>query len=118
MRTTMKRGMGRGAVVDGSGRPVLPPGTLSPITIYRQPVPPGRSRWATARTILLYVFVALLMSASALAGGLYLWVHEDVVGAVAVKSRDVKVAAKRLDVPLPRAARERARDRLRRAARR
>ena len=100
MRTTMKRGMGRGAVADGNGRPVLPPGTLSPITIYRQPEPPRRSRWATVRTVALYIFVALLMSSSALAGGLYLWVHEEVVGAVAVRSLDVKKAAERLDVPV------------------
>ena len=79
---------------------MLPPGTLSPVTIYRQPGPPRRSRWATFRMVLLYIFVALLMSSSALAGGLYLWVHEDVVGAVAVKSVDVKKAAKRLDVPV------------------
>ncbi len=79
---------------------MLPPGTLSPITIYRQPDPPRRSRWATARTVLLYVFVALVMSSSALAGGVYLWVHEDVVGAVAPKSVDVKKAAQRLDVPV------------------
>ena len=92
MRTTTKRGLGRGAAVNGNGRPVLPPGTLSPITIYRQPEPPRRSRWATARVVLLYVFVVLLMSSSAVAGGLYLWVHEEVVGAVAVRSLDVKKA--------------------------
>jgi LCP family protein required for cell wall assembly len=100
MRTTIKRGLGRGSAVNGNGRPVLPPGTLSPITIYRQPEPPRRSRWATARVVLLYVFVALLMSSSAVAGGLYLWVHEEVVGAVAVRSLDVKKAAERLDIPV------------------
>jgi anionic cell wall polymer biosynthesis LytR-Cps2A-Psr (LCP) family protein len=101
MRTTLKRGMGRGAVGNGNGRPVLPPGTLSPITIYRQPEPPRRSRWARVRTVVLAVFVGLVMCASALGGGLYLWVHEDVIGAVSAKSKDVKVAAKRLDVALP-----------------
>ena len=100
MRTTIKRGLGRGAAVNGNGRPVLPPGTLFPITIYRQPEPPRRSRWATARVVLLYLFVALLMSSSAVAGGLYLWVHEEVVGAVAVRSLDVKKAAARLDIPV------------------
>jgi LCP family protein required for cell wall assembly len=79
---------------------VLPPGTLSPITIYRQPEPPRRSRWATVRVVLLYLFVVLLMSSSAVAGGLYLWVHEEVVGAVAVRSLDVKKAAERLDIPV------------------
>jgi LCP family protein required for cell wall assembly len=101
MRTTLKRGMGRGAAGNGNGRPVLPPGALSPITVYRQPEPPRRSRWARIRTVLLAVVVGLVMCASALGGGLYLWVHEDVIGAVAAKSKDVKVAAKRLDVPLP-----------------
>ena len=100
MRTTTKRGLGRGAAMSGNDRPVLPPGALSPVTIYRQPEPPGRSRWATVRTVFLYLFVVLLMSSSAVAGGLYLWVHEDVVGAVAVKSVDVKKAAERLDVPV------------------
>ncbi len=101
MRTTLKRGMGRGAAVNGNGRPVLPPGSLSPITIYRQPEPPRRSRWAAVRTVLVYAFVGLLMCAGAAGGGLYLWVHEDVIGEVAAKSTDVKVAAKRLDVALP-----------------
>ena len=40
MRTTLKRGIGRGATVEANGRPVLPPGALSPITMYRQPEPP------------------------------------------------------------------------------
>jgi LCP family protein required for cell wall assembly len=101
MRTTLKRGMGRGAVGNGNGRPVLPPGALSPITIYRQPEPPRRSRWARVRTVVLALLIGLVMCASALGGGLYLWVHEDVIGAVSVKSKDVKVAAKRLDVALP-----------------
>ena len=48
MRTTLKRGIGRGAAVTGNGRPVLPPGALSPITIYRQPEPAPRSGWAHA----------------------------------------------------------------------
>ena len=39
MRTTLKRGIGRGAAVEGNGRAVLPPGALSPITVYRQPEP-------------------------------------------------------------------------------
>jgi len=93
--------MGRGAAGNGNGRPVLPPGALSPITIYRQPEPPSRSGWARARTVLFAVLVGLVMCASALGGGLYLWVHEDVIGAVAAKSKDVTVAAKRLDVALP-----------------
>jgi anionic cell wall polymer biosynthesis LytR-Cps2A-Psr (LCP) family protein len=100
MRTTTKRGMGRGAVVNGNGRPVLPPGALSPITIYRQPEPPRRSRWALVRTAFVWLLVFVLMCAGALAGGAYLWFHES-VAAVVAKTPDVKVAAKRLDIALP-----------------
>ena len=100
MRTTTKRGIGRGAAVNGNGRAVLPPGALSPITVYRQPDPPRRSRWALVRTAFLWLFVFLLMCAGALGGGAYLWFHESVAAVVAT-TPDVKVAAKQLDIPLP-----------------
>jgi LCP family protein required for cell wall assembly len=100
MRTTLKRGMGRGAVVNGNGRPVLPPGALSPITIYRQPEPPRRSGWATVRTVFAWAFVALLVLTGSAAGGVYLLFHESVAAVVAT-TPDVTVAAKRLDVALP-----------------
>ena len=100
MRTTTKRGIGRGAAVNGNGRPVLPPGALSPITVYRQPEPVRRSRWALVRTAFLWLFVFLLMCAGALGGGAYLFFHES-VAAVVPKTQDVKIAAKRLDIALP-----------------
>ncbi len=100
MRTTTKRGIGRSAAVNGNGRPVLPPGALSPITIYRQPEPAPRSGWATVRSIFAWVFVALLVVVGSIAGGAYLWFHES-VAAVVASTPDVKVAARRLDVALP-----------------
>src|SRR4029453_18216836 len=100
MRTTLKRGIGRGATVEANGRPVLPPGALSPITVYRQPEPPKRSGWATFRTVLGWAFVALLVAIGSAAGGAYLWFHES-VAAVVASTPDVKIAAKRLDVALP-----------------
>ena len=100
MRTTLKRGIGRGAAVNGNGRPVLPPGSLSPITIYHQPEPAPRSGWATLRTIFAWVLVALLVVVGSIAGGAYLWFHES-VAAVVASTPDVKIAAKRLDVALP-----------------
>ena len=42
MRTTLKRGIGRHAA-NGNGHGVLPPGALSPVTLYRQSPPPRRS---------------------------------------------------------------------------
>jgi LCP family protein required for cell wall assembly len=100
MRTTLKRGIGRGATIEANGRPVLPPGALSPVTVYRQPEPPKRSGWATFRTVLAWSFVALLVAIGSAAGGAYLWFHESVAAVVAT-TPDVKVAAKRLDVALP-----------------
>jgi LCP family protein required for cell wall assembly len=92
--------MGRGAAANGNGRAILPPGALSPITIYRQPEPPPRSAWATVRTVFVWAFVALLVMVGSAAGGAYLWFHES-VAAVVAKTPDVKIAAKRLDVALP-----------------
>ena len=92
--------MGRGAVVNGNGRPVLPPGALSPITIYRQPEPPPRSGWSTVRTVFAWALVAMLVVVGSAAGGIYLLFHES-VAAVVASTPDVKVAAKRLDVALP-----------------
>ena len=97
MRTTLKRGIGRGATVEANGRPVLPPGALSPITMYRQPEPPRRSGWATFRTVLGWAFVVLLVAVGSAAGGAYLWFHQSVAAVVAT-TPDVKVAAKRLDI--------------------
>ena len=100
MRTTLKRGIGRGAAANGNGRAVLPPGALSPITIYRQPEPPPRSRWAFVRTAFAWAGVLLLVVIGSAAGGAYLWFHESVAEVVA-STPDVKIAAKRLDVALP-----------------
>src|SRR6478752_7284756 len=43
MRTTLKRGIGRGAGLNGNGHAVLPPGALTPIARYRVPARKGRS---------------------------------------------------------------------------
>ena len=80
---------------------MLPPGALSPITVYRQPdaakafglgdVPYGPSGWA---------FVVLLVALGSVAGGVYLFGREVTQDLVA-HTPDVKVAAKRLDVAIP-----------------
>src|SRR5215210_8997143 len=100
MRTTLKRGMGRGAAVNGNGRPVLPPGALSPITIYRQPPPLPRTRWAVLLTVLVWLLVAMLVCAGSVAGGIYLFGRQATED-LRAHTPDVKVAAKRLDVALP-----------------
>ena len=112
MRTTLKRGVGRGHSGNGNGKMQLPPGPIGPVTIYRQPEPPPRSRRSLALRILGWAAVVIVVCVTGVAGGAYLYLHES-VAAVAPKSVDVKVTAKRLDLPDRRPAGDRARDRLR-----
>jgi LCP family protein required for cell wall assembly len=98
MRTTLKRGMGRGAALNGDVRAVLPPTAVSPVTLYRQPPPPRRSRWRLAGSVLGWAFTILLMLAGGAAGGLYLYGHE-AVAEIQAKTPEVKIAQKRLAVP-------------------
>jgi LCP family protein required for cell wall assembly len=99
MRTTLKRGIGRGADVNGDGRAVLPPGALTPVTLYRQPPPPRPSLGAQIGKFFLWLFVTLLMLVVGLVGGFYLWAHES-AAALRAHSLDAKRAQARLD-PVP-----------------
>lgn len=84
MRTTLKRGVGRGAVIrpeangSGNGRAVFPPGTISPVTRYRQPPPPARSGLGLFRGILLTTFLVVTSLGLGVAGGAYLYFHQTV----------------------------------------
>ncbi|MDX6510710.1 MAG: polyisoprenyl-teichoic acid--peptidoglycan teichoic acid transferase [Gaiellaceae bacterium] len=101
MRTTLKRGIGRGATVNGNGRAVLPPGPPStPIamTRYRQPEPEGRGFARAVGRILFLLAAAVVMVALATGGGYYLFLHESVSSLRAV-SADVKKAQHALQVP-------------------
>jgi len=100
MRTTLKRGLGRAAPPNGNGTPVLPPGALSPVNVYRQSPPRRRSRLAHVGSAVLWLGVAALVLVAGAAGGAYLYFHES-VAAVAAKTPAVKRAAKQLDVALP-----------------
>src|SRR5919202_597281 len=101
MRTTLKRGIGRGARLNGDGRTTLPPGVLTPVARYRQP-PPNDGRgfaWRFGR-FLLWVLVLVLMVSGGAAGGLYLYGH-DFASATAPHSIAMKRASKRLDYVSP-----------------
>ena len=99
MRTTLKRGIGRGHAANGNGKLQLPPGPLDPVTIYRQPEPPPRSRTSLVLRVLGWAALVLAVCVSGTAGGFYLWAHES-VAAVAAKSPDVRKSIKRLDLPI------------------
>ena len=100
MRTTLKRGLGRGAAPNGNGKTVLPPGAISPVTVYRQPERASRSRVALVWQIAMWLGIACLVIASGAAGGAYLYFHQS-VAAVAAKTPEVRRAARELSVPLP-----------------
>jgi LCP family protein required for cell wall assembly len=98
MRTTLKRGIGRGAEVNGNGRAVLPPGALTPVTLYRQPPPPKRGLATQVGRFFLSLFVTVLMLVCGLVGGFYLWAHES-AAALRPHSAASKAAEARLDPP-------------------
>ncbi len=100
MRTTLKRGLGRGAPHDGNGRAVLPPGAATPMSLYRQPPRARRSRLALMGQIALWLGAVSLVVVAGAAGGAYLYFHES-VAAVAAKTPAVRKAARSLQVPLP-----------------
>ncbi len=98
MRTTLKRGLGR-AAPNGNGKPVLPPGATSPVSLYRQEAH-TRSRMGRVARVLSWLGIVALVFMVGSAGGAYLYFHES-VAAVAAKTPAVKKAAKQLDIPLP-----------------
>jgi len=95
LRTTLKRGIGRGAAVDGNGNGhgVLPPNALEPMRRYRQPLPPRRSTKRLVLTVFGWIGLALVIVVSGLAGGLYLYAHQT-LNALAPHSKSVKEATK------------------------
>jgi LCP family protein required for cell wall assembly len=98
VRTTLKRGIGRGTGPDGNGHSVLPPAALTPMTRYRVDDPPRRSGVRVVGRILLWVAVAVAMLVVALVAGIYLWFHES-VAAVQAHSKDAKEARAVLSEP-------------------
>jgi LCP family protein required for cell wall assembly len=98
MRTTLKRGIGRGAGVNGNGRVVLPPAATTPMTLYQQPERRRRTGLQLVGRILLWLLIALLVVAAGLLGGAYLYFHEQ-VKAVQAHTPDVIRAEKGLDIP-------------------
>ena len=96
MRTTLKRGLGQTGS-NGNGKAVFPPGAVTPMTRYRQPPPPRPGR---IRQILAWGFASILMLVGGIAGGAYLFFHHEVSN-VQAHTAAVKIAAKKLDVPLP-----------------
>jgi LCP family protein required for cell wall assembly len=95
MRTTLKRGMGRAATLNGNGRAVLPPIVVEPVRRYRQPEPPRRSTARFLAQCLGWAFLAVLVIGGGIAGGSYLYAHQT-LNAISAHSAGVKKAQKDL----------------------
>jgi LCP family protein required for cell wall assembly len=100
MKTTLKRGMGRGAAVNGDGRAIYPPAAPTPMTRYRQPDPPRRGAWHLVAEIFLWTLLAALILGAAAGGAAYLKGHQ-FVEAISPKTKADIAAAKRLDLADP-----------------
>ena len=98
MRTTLKKGIGQGAGVNGNGNGAFPPGALSPVTLYRQPPPPQRSLAAQVGRFFAWLAITLLVVVCGLVGGFYLWIHES-AAALRPHTAQAKAAQARLDDP-------------------
>jgi LCP family protein required for cell wall assembly len=93
MRTTLKRGMGRAATLNGNGRAVLPPPVLDPMRRYRQPPAPPRTTRGLIGRVFGWIMLAILVVASGIGGGLYLYGHET-LGAIGAHSKGAIAASK------------------------
>ncbi|MET0607146.1 MAG: LCP family protein, partial [Gaiellaceae bacterium] len=98
MRTTLKKGIGQSAGLNGNGRAAFPPGALSPVTLYRQPPPRQRSFAAQAGRFFAWLAITLLVLVCGLVGGFYLWIHES-AAALRPHTAEAKAAQARLDAP-------------------
>jgi LCP family protein required for cell wall assembly len=100
MRTTLKRGVGRGATQNGgNGHATYPPSAVSSVVRYQQPPKTGKGLGIFGR-ILLFVLLLVVGVGLAAAGGALLWLHES-ISAVRAHSIDVKQAQKQLNVSRP-----------------
>ena len=101
MRTTLKRGIGRGAALNGNGHAVLPPATVTAMRRYRQPPKPPVSTGRLFVRVLGWLVLAIAVVISGLAGGVYLYGHET-LNAIAAHSKPVRDAQSILSrIPSP-----------------
>ena len=75
MRTTLKRGIGQAAGLNGNGHSAAPP-LFGPIARYRQPDPPRRSVIGLILRGFGWFVLALAVVGAGAAGGAYLYAHE------------------------------------------
>jgi LCP family protein required for cell wall assembly len=101
MRTTLKRGVGRGANLSNgkNGDAVYPPSAVSSVVRYKQP-PGKRSGLGLVGRILLVALLSIVGIAVAVAGAAFIWFHETVSG-LRAHTAAMRIAQKQLAVTLP-----------------
>ena len=101
MRTTLKRGVGRGADLNNgtNGHAVFPPASVSSVSRYRQPEQKRTGLGLFSRIVLGVLLVVFAVGLAAAGAGL-LWYHETVSG-LRAHSPDVLKAAKQLHLSRP-----------------
>ena len=97
MRTTLKRGVGRAAQMNGNGRSVYPPTAVTAVTHYEQP--DERRKFGLVGRILVGLLLLLVAVGAGVGGGAYLWAHQTVTKIQAHTPAVVK-AQKALDIPI------------------
>src|SRR5205823_9025508 len=75
MRTTLKRGIGQAAGLNGNGHSGGPP-LFGPIVRYKQPEPPRRSLTGLILRGFGWLVLAIAVIGAGAAGGAYLYAHE------------------------------------------
>ena len=102
MKTTLKRGVGRSAHVNGNGRADRPPVALTPITRYEMPRRRRGIVGILARGLLFLVAAAVSLLVG-VGGGYWLEGEQTVLDISNVSLRDpqIRKAAQKLEIPLP-----------------
>src|SRR3954465_4636918 len=100
MRTTLKRGIGQAAGLNGNGHSSVPP-LFGPIVRYGQPEPPRRSLTGLILRGFGWLVLAVAVVGAGAAGGAYLYGHET-LNAVSAHTKVLKKAEGDLkQVPSP-----------------
>ncbi|HWE82707.1 MAG TPA: LCP family protein [Gaiellaceae bacterium] len=100
MRTTLKRGVGRGAGLNGkNGHAVLPPATETRVVRYRAD-PRRRGAARVLSKILVGTLLIVVALALGIGGGSLLYLHQS-LGDVRAHSQDVLQSEKELDLTAP-----------------
>src|SRR3954451_14442989 len=102
MQTTLKRGIGQAAGLNGNGHSGVPP-LFGPIVRYRQPAPPKRSGVGLILPGFGWLALVLVVFASGAAGGAYLYLHKTLsdIGPRSTQLQNVVKTKQLTDVPPP-----------------